>query len=55
MIEVEQLTKRYPGRTRVVHLKPTVVKDEAGKKAIFGQDSVPWGPIIKASGFKPQP
>ena len=42
------LVKRYPGRTRVVHLKPTVVKDEAGKKAIFGQDSVAWGPIIKA-------
>jgi sugar phosphate isomerase/epimerase len=42
------LVKRYAGRTRVVHLKPTVVKNEAGKKAIFGQDSVPWGPIIAA-------
>jgi sugar phosphate isomerase/epimerase len=42
------LVKRYPGRMGVVHLKPTVVKKEAGKKAIFGEDSVPWAPIIKA-------
>jgi len=42
------LVKRHPDRMRVVHLKPTVVKNEAGKKAILGQDSVPWGPIIKA-------
>lgn len=42
------LVKRYPGRCQVVHLKPTVVKDEAGKKAILGQDSVQWGGIIAA-------
>lgn len=42
------LVKRYPGRTRVVHLKPTVVKNEAGKKAIFGEDSVNWPPIMAA-------
>lgn len=42
------LVKRHPDRMRVVHLKPTVVKGDAGKKAIIGQDSVPWAPIIKA-------
>lgn len=42
------LVKRHPGRMGVVHLKPTVVNNEAGKKAIFGEDSVPWAPIIKA-------
>jgi sugar phosphate isomerase/epimerase len=42
------LMKRYPGRMKVVHIKPTVIKNEAGKKAIFGQDSVNWGPILTA-------
>jgi sugar phosphate isomerase/epimerase len=42
------LVKNHPGRMAVVHLKPTVVNKEEGKKAIFGQDSVPWAPIIKA-------
>lgn len=42
------LVKRHPDRMQVVHLKPTVVNDEAGKKAILGQDSVAWAPIIKA-------
>lgn len=42
------LVKRHPGRMAVVHLKPTVVDKEAGKKAIFGQDSVDWPPILKA-------
>lgn len=42
------LVKRHPGRCQVVHLKPTVVKKEPGKKAIIGQDSVDWPPIIKA-------
>jgi sugar phosphate isomerase/epimerase len=42
------LVKRYPGRMQVVHLKPTVVKNEAGKKAIYGQDSVNWPPIVTA-------
>jgi sugar phosphate isomerase/epimerase len=42
------LVKRHPGRTRVVHLKPTVVNQEAGKKAIFGSDSVNWGPVMAA-------
>jgi sugar phosphate isomerase/epimerase len=42
------LVKRHPGRMGVVHLKPTVVGGEKGKKAIFGQDSVNWAPIIAA-------
>jgi sugar phosphate isomerase/epimerase len=42
------LMKRHAGRMKVVHIKPTVIKDEAGKKAIFGQDSVNWGPILTA-------
>jgi sugar phosphate isomerase/epimerase len=42
------LVKRHSGRMAVVHLKPTVVDKEAGKKAIFGQDSVDWPPILKA-------
>jgi sugar phosphate isomerase/epimerase len=42
------LVKRHPGRCQVVHLKPTVVNKEAGKKAIIGQDSVDWPSIIMA-------
>lgn len=42
------LIKRHPGRMAVVHLKPTVIDKEPGKKAIFGQDSVDWPPILAA-------
>jgi len=42
------LMKRHPGRMKVVHIKPTVFGDSAGKKAIFGQDSVNWGPVLTA-------
>ena len=42
------LVKRHPGRMGVVHLKPTVVGNEPGKKAIFGQDSVDWTSILAA-------
>lgn len=42
------LVKRHPGRVTVCHLKPTVVDKEPGKKAIFGEDSVDWPPILKA-------
>jgi sugar phosphate isomerase/epimerase len=40
--------RKYPGRTRTVHFKPTVVKDEPGKKAILGQDSVDWPAVYAA-------
>ena len=43
-----ELVRRYPGRTKITHFKPTVVKDEPGKKAIFGQDSVNWVSVLKA-------
>lgn len=45
-----EYVKKYPGRSRIVHYKPTVVKadEAAGKKAIFGQDSVDWKSVIEA-------
>ncbi len=43
-----ELVRRYPGRTKITHFKPMVVKDEAGKKAILGQDSVDWVSVLKA-------
>jgi len=42
------LMKRYPGRMKVVHIKPSVFGNAAGKKAIFGQDSVNWGSVLTA-------
>jgi len=42
------LMKRHPGRMKVVHLKPTVFDGVTDKKAIFGQDSVNWGPVLTA-------
>ena len=43
-----ELVRRYPGRTKITHFKPTVVKDEPGKKAILGQDSVDWVAVLAA-------
>ena len=40
--------RKYPGRTKTTHFKPTVVNKEAGKKAIFGQDSVNWVATLAA-------
>lgn len=40
--------KRYAGRTKVTHFKPTVVNKESGKKPILGQDSVNWLAVYKA-------
>lgn len=45
------LMKRYPGRFKEVHFKPTVVKadeKDSAKKAIFGQDSVDWVSVLAA-------
>jgi len=43
------LMKRYPGRMKSTHFKPTVVaKDKATKKPILGQDSVDWPAVIAA-------
>jgi sugar phosphate isomerase/epimerase len=43
-----ELVKKHPGRTKIPHFKPTVVKNEAGKKAILGEDSVNWKAVIEA-------
>lgn len=43
-----ELVRRYPGRTKIPHFKPTVVNNEAGKKAILGQDSVDWKAVLAA-------
>ena len=40
--------RKYPGRTRTTHFKPTVREGDAGKKAIFGQDSVDWKSVYEA-------
>jgi sugar phosphate isomerase/epimerase len=40
--------KKYPGRTRSAHFKPTVLPQDKEKKAILGQDSVDWAAIYKA-------
>jgi len=43
-----QVMKRYPGRMKSTHFKPTVVNDEPGKKAFLGQDSVNWPAVLDA-------
>jgi sugar phosphate isomerase/epimerase len=42
-----EMMKRYPGRMKSTHFKPTVVNNEPGKKAFLGQDSVDWVAVIK--------
>ncbi len=41
--------RKYPGRSKSLHYKPTVREGDAGKKAIFGQDSVDWKAVYEAS------
>ncbi len=40
------LIRKYPGRHKIVHCKPTVVDGQG--KAYIGEDSVKWEPIIAA-------
>jgi sugar phosphate isomerase/epimerase len=40
--------RKYPGRTRTTHFKPTVREGDAGKKPIVGQDSVDWKAVYAA-------
>jgi sugar phosphate isomerase/epimerase len=47
-LDPAEMVKKHPGRTKIPHFKPTVVKNEAGKKAIFGEDSVNWKAVIEA-------
>ncbi len=42
------LIKRYPGRTKTTHFKPTIVGDAKDKKPIIGQDSVDWASVYQA-------
>jgi len=42
------MMKKYPGRMKSTHFKPTVVNREPGKKAFLGQDSVDWKAVIAA-------
>lgn len=41
-LQPAEVMKAFPGRTKLVHFKPTVLKGEKDKKAIIGQDSVDW-------------
>jgi sugar phosphate isomerase/epimerase len=43
-----EMMKRYPGRMKSTHFKPTVVRSDRGKgkKAILGQDSVDWAAVL---------
>jgi sugar phosphate isomerase/epimerase len=43
-----EYVKKYPGRTKTVHFKPTVQKDDTTHKAILGQDSVDWKAVYEA-------
>ena len=46
-----EYVKKYPGRSRTVHFKPTVLsveRENADRKAILGQDSVDWGAVYAA-------
>jgi sugar phosphate isomerase/epimerase len=40
--------RKYPGRTKTTHFKPTVREGETGKRAILGQDSVDWRAVYEA-------
>lgn len=40
------MMKRYPGRMKSTHFKPTVVGNDKTKKSILGQDSVDWAAVI---------
>lgn len=40
--------RKYPGRTKTTHFKPTVREGEMGKRAILGQDSVDWRAVYQA-------
>jgi sugar phosphate isomerase/epimerase len=43
-----ELMKRYPGRMKSTHFKPTVVGGDKGKgkKSYLGQDSVDWAAVL---------
>ncbi|MHB8974544.1 MAG: sugar phosphate isomerase/epimerase family protein [Pirellulaceae bacterium] len=40
------MVRKYPGRSQIIHCKPTVVGDKG--KAYIGQDAVPWAAVFQA-------
>lgn len=40
------MVRKYPGRSKIIHCKPTVVGDKG--KAYIGEDSVPWKAVFEA-------
>lgn len=48
-VDPAEMIRRYPGRTRITHLKPMVVaRDKETRKEILGQDSVDWAGVVAA-------
>jgi sugar phosphate isomerase/epimerase len=47
-----EYVRKYPGRTKTAHFKPTVRKEDVGKKAILGQDAVDWRAVYEACAFR---
>jgi sugar phosphate isomerase/epimerase len=47
-LQPADLMKKFPGRTKLVHFKPTVIGGDKTKKAIFGEDSVDWVSTLAA-------
>ena len=47
-LQPADLMKKFPGRTKLVHFKPTVLRGDKTKKAIFGEDSVDWVTTLAA-------
>ncbi len=43
-----EYVKKYPGRSRTVHFKPTVLKEDTVRKPILGQDAVDWKSVHAA-------
>jgi len=43
-----EYVKKYPGRSRTVHFKPTVKKEDTTRKPILGQDAVDWKSVYAA-------
>lgn len=41
-LQPAELMRKFPGRTKLVHFKPMVLKGDKDKKAIIGEDSVDW-------------
>jgi sugar phosphate isomerase/epimerase len=42
-----EMIRKYPGRSQVIHCKPSMVKGDEGR-AIIGEDSVKWVPVFEA-------